>query len=145
MPLAARTYPEIVPGLSVLHAGSARPSINTENPSLRSISNPPPRERPSVSVLLYGESHRGVHRLLGNVVVHLDLKAINTRIKVGGRESFLQGHLVANVAHLVRGFDGMNHGLIRRRIDHIVLDRGRRLVRFVVHTEIVNLHPEVQL
>ena len=39
----------------------------------------------------------------------------------------------------------MNHGLIRRRIDHIVLDRGRRLVRFVVHTEIVNLHPEVQL
>ena len=39
----------------------------------------------------------------------------------------------------------MNHRLVGGRVDDIVLERGRRLVRLVVHAEIVNLHPEIQL
>src|SRR5579872_6346817 len=39
----------------------------------------------------------------------------------------------------------MNYGFIRRRTYHIVLNCGRSLVRFVVHTKVVNLHPETHL
>src|ERR1700720_2934135 len=144
-PAALRTYPEIeaAPGRSAASTGSASaiPNNPSLNPSFPSVT--PNTSGDQAQRLLDGKGCRRVHRLLGDVVVHLDLNTIDPGIKTGGRERFLQGHLVADIAHLVCRFHRVNYRLICGRVDHIVLDCGRRLVRLVIHTEIVDLHPEI--
>jgi hypothetical protein len=65
-------------------------------------------------------------------------------LQVGGGKRLLQRDLIAHIAHRVGRLDGMDDGLVVG-VGHIVFERGRRFVRLLVHAEIVNLHPEIQL
>src|SRR6186713_3127035 len=100
-------------GRSAASAGSASaiPNNPSFNPSLPNISPTTSRET-KLDSLFDAKCRRRVHRLLGDIVVHLDLNAIDPGIKTGGRERFFQGHLVADIPHLLRGFHGMNHRLV---------------------------------
>src|SRR5713101_543370 len=144
-PAALRTYPEMepAPGRSAASTGSASaiPNNPSLNPSFPSIT--PNTSGDQAIRLLDGKGRRRIHRLLGDVVVHLDLNSIDPGIKTGGRERFLQGHLVADIAHLVRRFHGVNHRFVRSRINHVVFERRRGLVSLIVHAQIVDLHPEI--
>src|SRR6476661_4661868 len=96
-------------GRSAASAGSASATPNNPsfNPSLPNI-NPTTSHATKLRSLLDGKCRRRIHRLLGDIVVHLDLNAIDPGIETGGRERFFQGHLVADIPHLVRGLHGMN-------------------------------------
>src|SRR5450432_2874071 len=135
---------ELEPGRSAASAGSASaiPSNPSLNPSLPSMLRTTSQETKR-SGLLDGKSCRRVQRLLGNIIVHLDLNAIDPGLETGSRKRFFQGHLVANISHLVRGFHGMNHGLVGGCVDDIVLDCRRGLVGLVIGSKIVDLHPEI--
>src|SRR5215468_2434120 len=95
--------------------------------------------------LLYCKRRGRINSLLGNIVVYLDLNAVNARLEIRSRNRFLQGYLIANIAHGVSAFGFLNHGLVRRNIRNVVLDGGGSFVSLLVHTEIIDLHPEIQL
>src|SRR5260370_1489773 len=144
--LPPRTYPEIAPDTAPEavpeHAGRAPlMMMTTRNLSFWNISAHHLQE--PGSILLHGEGCRGIHSLLGKVVVHFDLDLVQARLQIRGGKRLLQRNLVAHVAHGVGRLDGMDDCLVVDVV-HIVLDRGRRLVRLLVHAEIVNLHPEIQ-
>src|SRR5437899_8067415 len=95
--------------------------------------------------LLYCK-HRGrINLLLGNIVVDLDLNPVNARLKVSSRDRFLQGDLVADIAHRVGALKLLDHRFIGGDVGDLVFEGGGRLVSLLVHTEIIDLHPEIQL
>src|SRR5450755_4824516 len=125
-------------------SASAIPNNPSLNPSLPSIT-PTTSQETKRSGLLDGKGCRRVHRLLGNIIVHLDLNAIDPGIQTGGRKRFFQGHLVTDISHLIRGFHGVNHCLVGRGIDDVVFHRSGWFVGLVIHPKIVDLHPEIDL
>src|SRR5208282_3311484 len=115
--------PEVAPRTVPDHAGKAMLATMTatattsRNLSFRNIRPPLPgtnlrRSRQTVySSLFHGESRRGIHRLLGKLVVHFDLDLVQARRQIGGRKRLLQRDLIPNIAHRVGRLDGMNDGL----------------------------------
>src|SRR5262249_28330205 len=50
----------------------------------------------------------------------------------------------ANITHAVGGFRGVHYSFIGSGIDDVVLNRGRGLLALFIHSQVVNLHPEIQ-
>src|SRR5246127_3275347 len=89
--------------------------------------------------------HRGrINGLLGNIVIDLDLNPVNARLQVSSRDRFLQGDLVADVAHRVGALEFLHNRFIGSDIGDVVFEGGGRLVRLLVHSEIIDLHPEIE-
>src|SRR5579864_1976788 len=95
--------------------------------------------------LLYCK-HRGrINGLLRNVIVDLNLNPVNARLKVSSRNRFLQGDLVADIAHRVGALKLLDHRFIGGDVSDLIFEGGGRLVGLLVHSEIIDLHPEIQL
>src|SRR5260370_8820175 len=114
VPLPSRTYPEIAPETAPEavpdHAGRAPlMMMTTRNLSFWNISAHHLRE--PGSILLHGQGCRGIHSLLGKVVVHFDLNLVQTRLQLRGGNPLLHRNSVAHVAHGVVRLHGMDEGL----------------------------------
>src|SRR5579884_3198446 len=132
-----------MPGLLTADAGRTSAIATTNHPSLATF-NPHLARGKGGRYLFHGERRRWVHRLLGYVVVHLDAEPIKPRGQTGGREGLFQGHLVANIAHLVGRFYRVYDWFVSSRVDDIVFHGGGGLVGLFVHREVIDLHPEVE-
>src|SRR5712691_3836801 len=142
MPEASRTYPEIAPDRSPAHAGSATATITAQYPKWRSFT---PTPAVSSKPLFHGERRRRINRLLGDVVVHFDVDLVHARRQIRRSDGLLQRHLLAYVTHLLGGFGLLDHRFVGCDVDDVELERGRWLVRLIVHAQIIDLHPEVYL
>src|SRR5215471_10446167 len=95
--------------------------------------------------LLYCKRRGRINSLLGNIVVYLDLNPVNARLEIRSCNRFLQSYLIANIAHGVGAFHFLDHRLVRGDVGDVVLDGGGSFVSLLVHAEIIDLHPEIQL
>src|SRR5262249_39571300 len=114
MPLLLRTKPEMEPGRSAARpsrALAASISTSARNPSFRTITPPPPGR--ASARLLYGERRRRIDRLLGDVVVYLNLDFIYAGSQIDCCQALLQRQLVPDIPHLLSGFHRMHHRLVR--------------------------------
>src|SRR6185437_6614212 len=100
---------------------------------------------PDFEFLLDEELCSGGNRLLGDIVVHLYRQLIRSRFETRQGHALLECHLISGVADLIGCFYGVQHRLIGRRIDDVILKLCRRLLILVVDSEIIDLHPEIEL
>src|SRR5258706_4539057 len=85
--------------------GKANISTAAKQLSFRNI--PPTSGGDQADALLDGKRHRGIERLLGEVVVHLNVHAIEAGLETAGRKRLLYGSLLAHIAQLCRFLNAM--------------------------------------
>src|SRR5690348_11394135 len=157
MPSALFTVPEMEPGPAA-HTGSAAPNSTTNHGSRFAILPPlievlPRRSgraknfsadcrpaAPDFEFLLDEELCSGGNRLLGDIVVHLNRQLVRSRFETRQGHALLECHLISGVADLIGCFYSMQHWLLRRCVNDVVLKLRRRLLALVVDAEIVYLH-----
>src|SRR5947209_8549990 len=99
----------------------------------------------TASILLHRELGRAYQLLLRDVVVHLDVQQISTRLQRPERHALFQRDLLAIAPKLLGGLRALHHGFVCLRVDDLVLEGSVRLLRLVVDAEVIDLHPEVHL